>query len=289
MTLVAATAEMVRVLKPTGSAFVNLGDKYQATTFDPHLRGKDASTVRRPAQARVCERAGCGVTFSGGPGRRFCSSFCGGSDNSPRARRGATPNGSLLGIPWRYALRCVDDLGLTLRAELVWEKPNAIPEATRIRRVRRTHETWFHLVPTPKAAWRGLAYYADVSSLAAVAEGGYSVPGSVWRIPTTPLSVPADLDAVHSAAFPVEWPKRFIGAWCPKGGTVLDPFGGTGTTALAAKILGRHGISVDMSADYCRLATWRCSEPGQLAAAMQVDKPAPVAPDQLDLLEGLLA
>jgi DNA modification methylase len=70
---------------------------------------------------------------------------------------------------------------------------------------------------------------------------------------------------------------------------VLDPFGGTGTTALAAKAAGRTGITIDMSADYCRLATWRCSDPGQLAAAMQVDKPAPVAPDQLDLLEGLLA
>jgi DNA modification methylase len=70
---------------------------------------------------------------------------------------------------------------------------------------------------------------------------------------------------------------------------VLDPFGGTGTTALAAKALGRTGISVDMSADYCRLAEWRTTDPRELASAMQVDKPAPVAPDQLDLLEGLLA
>jgi hypothetical protein len=70
---------------------------------------------------------------------------------------------------------------------------------------------------------------------------------------------------------------------------VLDPFGGTGTTALAAKAAGRTGITIDMSADYCRLARWRTTDPGQLASAMQVDKPAPVAPDQLDLLEGLLA
>jgi methylase of polypeptide subunit release factors len=69
---------------------------------------------------------------------------------------------------------------------------------------------------------------------------------------------------------------------------ILDPFGGTGTTALAAKAAGRTGITIDMSADYCRLAEWRCNDPGQLASAMQVDKPAPVAPDQLDLLEGLL-
>jgi len=42
---------------------------------------------------------------------------------------------------------------------------------------------------------------------------------------------------------------------------VLDPFGGTGTTALVANALGRKGVSLDLSADYCRLAKWRCSQP----------------------------
>lgn len=67
-------------------------------------------------------------------------------------------------------------------------------------------------------------------------------------------------------------------------GVVLDPFGGTGTTALLAKANGRHGISVDMSADYCRLAEWRTTDPGQLAQAMQVDKPAEQVRGQGDLL-----
>lgn len=70
---------------------------------------------------------------------------------------------------------------------------------------------------------------------------------------------------------------------------VLDPFGGTGTTALVARALGRRAIHVDLSADYCRLARWRVTDPGELARAMQVDKPEPVAEDQaslLDLLEG---
>jgi hypothetical protein len=49
---------------------------------------------------------------------------------------------------------------------------------------------------------------------------------------------------------------------------VLDPFGGTGTTALVAAVHGRHGISVDASADYCRLATWRVHDPGQRARAL---------------------
>lgn len=65
---------------------------------------------------------------------------------------------------------------------------------------------------------------------------------------------------------------------------VLDPFGGTGTTAIVAKALGRTGITVDMSADYCRLATWRCNNPQELAkAARVVRSDAARAQDGLDM------
>ena len=66
---------------------------------------------------------------------------------------------------------------------------------------------------------------------------------------------------------------------------VLDPFGGTGTTALVAKALGRHGISVDMSADYCRLAEWRCNDRNQLAKVLGVAKADPIAPDEQPLFD----
>jgi DNA modification methylase len=56
-------------------------------------------------------------------------------------------------------------------------------------------------------------------------------------------------------------------------GVVLDPFGGTGTTALVADVLGRTGISVDLSHDYCRLARWRTTDPGERARAAEMDKP----------------
>lgn len=68
---------------------------------------------------------------------------------------------------------------------------------------------------------------------------------------------------------------------------VLDPFGGTGTTALVAAALGRHGITVDRSADYCRLAQWRTTDRGQLAKAMRVPKPPEEAAGQGDLLADL--
>jgi hypothetical protein len=57
---------------------------------------------------------------------------------------------------------------------------------------------------------------------------------------------------------------------------IADPFGGTGTTALVAHALGRHGISIDLSADYCRLARWRTSDPGEIARAKKQPKPKPV-------------
>jgi DNA modification methylase len=65
---------------------------------------------------------------------------------------------------------------------------------------------------------------------------------------------------------------------------VLDPFGGTGTTALIASVEGCHGISNDLSHDYCRLATWRTTDPGERAKAAQRPKPEPVMDGQVSLL-----
>lgn len=63
-------------------------------------------------------------------------------------------------------------------------------------------------------------------------------------------------------------------------GVVLDPFGGTGTVALVADVLGRDAISVDLSADYCRLARWRTTDPAQRAKAARVDAAPAVLPGQ---------
>lgn len=226
---------------------------------------------------------------------------------------------SLMGIPWRYALRCMDDLGLILRAEVVWSKPNGLPESV-TDRVRRSHETWFHFTKSPRyfsavdevreahqhphVAHTGpRSSRGEVDGNAQHLRMGLSplgkLPGSVWTIPTQPLRVPDHLGIDHYAAFPMEWPRRIITGWSPRTvcsacgegrrpvvhaghecacpdtsatstpGVVLDPFGGTGTTALVADALGRHGISVDMSADYLRIAQWRTTDPRQRARAAQ--------------------
>ena len=66
---------------------------------------------------------------------------------------------------------------------------------------------------------------------------------------------------------------------------VVDPFGGTGTTALVASMYGRTGLSFDLSADYCRLARWRTRDPGERAKALLVPKPPPVPDGQGSLFD----
>jgi DNA modification methylase len=274
--LLEVTRECLRVLKPSGSLWVNLGDKYSGA--QQQSSGRESSVSSSEYWKRTNPKT-TGVKAK-----------------------------SLYGIPWRYALACIDDLGLILRAEVIWSKPNGLPESV-TDRVRRSHEQWFHFTLEPR-------YFSAVDEIREGYEAEHKVrgrepnsgfpgkdrhpattersplgklPGSVWTIPTEPLRVPDHLGIDHFAAFPTEWPKRIIRGWSPEGGTVLDPFGGTGTTALVAKALGRHGISVDMSADYCRLAGWRTNDRDQLAKVLGIEKAAPVAADEqslLDLIEG---
>lgn len=273
--LIEATHECVRVLKPSGSMWVNLGDKYR--------------------------------------------------------------NKALAGLPWRYAIRCTDELGLHLRSEVVWSKSNHFIDAKAAGRVRRTHETWFHFTTQTTGVYDGTdavrekpekdytdrpqyrravelfdaagltpAHLAAVKAVGIIDSSGGQVrsggswtsesgrlaaevrthlgsyyrelcgggtrdigvlPGSVWSVPAESLKLPAHLGVKHFAAFPTYWPRRIITGWSPPGGVVLDHFGGVGTTALVAKALGRVGVSFDLSADYCRAASWRCTDARQLARA----------------------
>jgi site-specific DNA-methyltransferase (cytosine-N4-specific) len=269
----AATAECIRVLKPSGSIFVNLGDKYSGVNPGSYRRhtqpmgpdGKTATGYHAEAAASEAE-----------------------ADHTPDW--GGVRRKSLMGLPWRYAIGCIDDLGLILRAEVVWSKPNSLPESVKDR-VRRSHEQWFHFTLEPRyfsaideirepyspetlADYESRARAGTGWSLAPERQIHNSIdnnraanplgklPGSVWSIPSEPLKVPDDLGVDHFAAFPQEWPRRLILGWCPPDGVVLDPFAGTGTVPMVARALGRTGIGVDLSSDYVRLARWRVFESG---------------------------
>jgi len=205
-TLWECTAEWVRVLKPEGSLFVDLGDKYSDRTGGKH---SGHGTGRGPQAGLLPQTRG------------------------PMEK-------SLLLLPERYRIGCVDRLGLIVRAVLVWKKPNGLPESV-TDRVRRSHEDWVHLVKQPRyyAAideirescapgdpgrttlhrQRGLAalFHHPGNDIPAVRHPLGKLPGSVWTVPTEPLRVPDHLGVNHFAAFPTEWPRRLILGWSPPG------------------------------------------------------------------------
>lgn len=291
----AATREMVRVLKPEGSIFVNLGDKYAGTGG-----GNDQSGLSPKSTLQGNGHIGGGPKLRATPrvDKRTMPR------NNTKETTGFVRPKSLMGLPWRYAIGCMDQLDLILRAEIVWAKPNGLPESVKDR-VRRNHEQWFHFTkqgvyfssvdnvrePYPATTLARYRNGGAANTVSGKVPGAVSqrdkegipaswsgnplgrLPNSVWTIATEPLNVPQwardkyDLPE-HFAAFPTEWPRRIILGWSPEGGTVLDPFGGTGTTALVAGALGRVGISVDLSHDYCELARWRINESGHGTKAL---------------------
>ena len=361
--LIAATREMARVLKPSGSIWVNLGDKYvsRQSFYDQTNGGSWAKIHKHTGDDRQN-----GEKVPDARGEKSRSNYL--------TEQTGIRNKSLMGIPWRYAIRCIDDLGLILRAEVIWSKPNGLPESV-TDRVRRSHEQWFHFTKEPRyysavdeirephksePGREGVGALGGQKTLRPVGtnSGSYNalgaLPGSVWTVATEPLRVPDHLGINHFAAFPTEWPRRIITGWSPRDvctacgegrrpvanveqtarrpiglaqmhtamdaradkgtksnighvissrtitgyacacpdtsapatpGVVLDPFGGTGTTALVADVLGRDGITVDLSADYCRLAQWRTTDPKQRAKAARVEAVEPVSDDQPDLFE----
>lgn len=335
----AALDECWRVLKPTGSVWVNLGDKYAGS--GGHNNAAIGGTGRGP---------------------------------SAYSRAADVPAKSLMLLPEQFRLGAVDPSfrewktgtggpQWIARAVVVWSKPNGLPESV-TDRVRRSHEDWIHLTKqgryfasideirepyAPGTAERyaaGFKPYGDstvtANSVLRCDNGGPTgtnplgkLPGSVWTIPTEPLKVPDWLGVDHFAAFPQEWPRRIILGWSPSGyctacdesrqavvekdprvkeretprysttgprhggagstldsraptatltgyacacpdttapvrpAVVLDPFGGTGTTAMVARTLGRHGVHIDLSADYLRLARWRIHDSGHAAKTMR--------------------
>ena len=228
----AVTAECVRVLKPSGSIWVNLGDKYAGSGGHNNSGISEKSTLS-------------GNGHKGGVGKagptKIKATRRSAPDSYSKASIGGARPKSLLGLPWRYAIGCIDQLDLILRAEVVWSKPNGLPESV-TDRVRRSHEQWFHLTKNGR-------YFAAVDEVREPHTGGTNpsgparraagwssgegerhrfvgsdvadfnplgkLPGSVWSIPSEPLKVPDWLDVDHFAAFPQEWPRRIILGWSP--------------------------------------------------------------------------
>lgn len=234
--LVGVFRESRRVLADGGTLWLNLGDSYQSSGgMEGVGPNAQVGSTRRQATGRTRPRSGL-------------------------------PPKNLIGIPWRVAFALQDD-GWVLRNDIIWAKPNAMPESV-TDRLSTKHEHIFLFTKGPR-------YWFDLDAIrepttttpdrngASALRGQASIrpqgpnagqygeaknPGDVWTIATQPFS------EAHFATFPVALPERCILAGCKPGGTVLDPFSGSGTTGLAAAKHGRRYIGIDLNPDYLDLS-----------------------------------
>lgn len=209
--LVLVFHEVRRVLKPDGTLWLNIGDGYTSGN-----RGWRAPDRKNPARAMTIR---------------------------PPTPEGLKPK-DLLGIPWRLAFALQDD-GWYLRADVIWNKPNTMPESVKDRPTR-CHEYVFMLTKSDR-------YYYDYE---AVMEdnginGAPRNKRTVWDINTTPFR-----DA-HFATFPQTLVEPCLLASSRKGDFVLDPFFGTGTVGVVCERLGRKYIGIELHEKYVELSVKR--------------------------------
>jgi site-specific DNA-methyltransferase (adenine-specific) len=176
-------------------------------------------------------------------------------------------NGALLGMPWRVAF-AMKDAGWFLRSEIVWAKPNPMPESAK-NRPTRSHEKLF-LFTQKKSGYKfnqlkEAAVYAGVSRGGSTNRYEQNTSGmdakvydtrnkrDVWSVK------PATLSGAHFAIFPDDLIAPCIEAGSDAGDVVLDPFSGSGTTGVVARKMGRDYIGVELSAKYARLSKERIS------------------------------
>jgi site-specific DNA-methyltransferase (adenine-specific) len=145
----------------------------------------------------------------------------------------------LMGIPWRLAFALQND-GWYLRADIIWNKPNAMPESVKDRPTR-SHEYVFMFTKSER-------YQYDHK---AVVEANGRNRRSVWDVHTQGFS------GAHFATFPVGLIDPCIRASTQVGDAVLDPFFGSGTVGVAAERLGRRYVGIELNPEYVVLAAGR--------------------------------
>ena len=154
------------------------------------------------------------------------------------ARRGNKLKGykekDLIGIPWMLAFALRSD-GWYLRQDIIWNKPNPMPESVRDR-CTKSHEYIFLLSKNQN-------YYFDIDAIKEPTRR----KRSVWNIKKKPYK------GAHFAVFPPELIEPCIKAGSEEGDIILDPFMGSGTTAMVAKILNRDYIGCELHEKYGEL------------------------------------
>jgi site-specific DNA-methyltransferase (cytosine-N4-specific) len=211
--LVEVFDQVRRTLTDDGTLWLNLGDSYTSGN-----RGYRAPDKKNPVRAM--------------------------------AYRARTPSGlkpkDLVGIPWRVAF-ALQEAGWYLRSDIVWEKPNCMPESVKDRPTR-CHEYLFLFS-------KSLRYYYDNDS---VREANGRNRRTVWSIPTEPFS------GAHFATFPPSLVEPCILAGSSPGDWVLDPFFGAGTVGVVCEQQHRSYVGIELNPVYVELAVERIRDTERL-------------------------
>jgi DNA modification methylase len=241
--------EVWRVLKDDGTIWVNLGDSY--------------SSFRDSKAVPDSLRNGDGTAVSKASNR-----------NPEMLKASGLKHKDLIGIPWRFAF-AMQDRGWYLRQDIIWAKPNPMPESV-TDRCTKSHEYIFLMTKNPKYFYDHEAikvpvkddwgtrdrsdgkYHKEGTGLQPHTglEKSYSMANkrSVWSVTTSRYK-----DA-HFATYPPELISPCILAGSKEGDTVLDPFSGSGTTGEVALQNNRHYIGLELNPEYAELSRKRLSE-----------------------------
>lgn len=245
--------EVKRILKTDGTCWVNLGDTFYNAT-------------------KWTNKEECPQTISKGNNRNY---------KTGRREPQGLPEKCLVMIPFRFAIEMVDR-GWIMRNTVIWHKPNCMPSSAKDR-FTVDFEYIFFFVKNKKyyfkqqyEEFRSNSYDRARMAKARTEYGGkwaqesggaiknqrafvagYS-PGrnkrTVWTVNTKPFK------EAHFAVYPEELIETPIKAGCPEGGVVLDPFMGSGTTALVSKKLGRNFIGFEKNQNYISIANKRLTQ-----------------------------
>ena len=254
-----------RVLKDDGTVWLNLGDSYSrsAAKGGSGPNGKNES------------RWGYGAAQSA---KKGSSDGAVGRADRPGTRSGGLGEKQLLGIPWRVALALQAD-GWYLRQDIIWHKPNPMPESVKDR-FTRAHEYLFLLTKNPRyyfdadavkepanyandpRAGRGRLISENRKRTGVKGEGAESFVSikshrnkrDVWTITPRPFK------GAHFATFPPDLVEPCVLAGSRPGGLVYDPFGGSGTTALVALQHGRRAVLSELNPVYVEIAKGRITD-----------------------------
>lgn len=250
--LLAVFCEVKRILKAEGTCWVNLGDTYSTR-----------NSRQGTGQPALSQHSGKAQIF-----RR------------PQSIRRLPPK-CLLQLPSRFAIEMTAQ-GWTLRNEIIWHKPNCMPQSARdrftidfeklfffVKSIRyhfiqqfeplRDPQRLMHpLVTAPEHRKRqhgdlriaAINPKTEATSRRRMLERGRN-KRSVWTVATRPFK------GEHFAVFPPDLIETPILAGCPEGGIVLDPFSGSGTTALVARKLNRRFVGIELNPKYARMSEER--------------------------------